>query len=101
MGSLSQIDMAEDLYANTDRILPGFRALIHLPTLPDQVIRVLRKDHRNDQIQLSVVTIAFFNIRRVIAESRLSGDVHISQMGVYYINSKDFDFCWLIHVSCR
>jgi hypothetical protein len=31
------------LHANTDRILPGFRALINLPTLPDQVVRSLTK----------------------------------------------------------
>jgi len=31
------------LQANTDRILPGFRALINLPTLPDQVVRSLTK----------------------------------------------------------
>lgn len=30
------------LQANTDRILPGFRALMNLPTLPDQVVRSLR-----------------------------------------------------------
>ena len=36
-------DGTEDLHANTDRILPGFRALINLPTLPDQVIRVCVK----------------------------------------------------------
>ena len=31
------------LQAYTDRILPGFRALINLPTLPDQVVRSLTK----------------------------------------------------------
>lgn len=33
----------DGLHANTDRILPGFRALINLPTLPDQVLRSLTK----------------------------------------------------------
>ena len=32
----------DGLQANTDRILPGFRALMNLPTLPDQVLRSLR-----------------------------------------------------------
>jgi hypothetical protein len=31
------------LQADTDRILPGFRALMKLPTLPDQVVRSLGK----------------------------------------------------------
>jgi hypothetical protein len=31
------------LQANTDRILPGFRTLIKLPTRPDQVVRSLTK----------------------------------------------------------
>jgi hypothetical protein len=33
----------DGLQANTDRILPGFRTLIKLPTLPDQVVRSLTK----------------------------------------------------------
>jgi hypothetical protein len=33
----------DGLQANTDRILPGFRTLIKLPTLPDQVLRSLTK----------------------------------------------------------
>ena len=32
---------ADEQLDNTDRILPGFRQLINLPTLPDQVIRSL------------------------------------------------------------
>jgi hypothetical protein len=34
---------ADGLQADTDRILPGFRALMKLPTLPEQVVRSLRK----------------------------------------------------------
>jgi hypothetical protein len=34
---------ADGLQADADRILPGFRALMKLPTLPDQVIRSLRQ----------------------------------------------------------
>jgi hypothetical protein len=33
----------DQLHANTDRILTGFRALIKLTTLPDQIIRSLTK----------------------------------------------------------
>jgi hypothetical protein len=33
----------DGLHANTDRILTEFRALINLPTLPDQIVRLLRK----------------------------------------------------------
>jgi hypothetical protein len=33
----------DGLQANTVPILPGFRALIKLPTLPDQVVRSLTK----------------------------------------------------------
>ena len=31
------------LQTNTDRVLPGFRALMNLPALPAQVIRTLTK----------------------------------------------------------
>jgi len=31
----------DGLEANSDRILPGFRALMNLPALPDQIIRSL------------------------------------------------------------
>jgi hypothetical protein len=34
---------AGGLQADTDRILPGFRALMKLPTLPDQLLRSLGK----------------------------------------------------------
>jgi hypothetical protein len=37
---------AEGLLADTDRILPGFRALMKLPTLPDQVVRSLSKPEK-------------------------------------------------------
>ena len=30
----------DEAQADTERILPGFRALINLPTLPDQVVRL-------------------------------------------------------------
>jgi len=40
----THLDRAEDLHVNTDRILPGFRALINLPTLPDHVIRACTKN---------------------------------------------------------
>ncbi|MCU0575023.1 MAG: hypothetical protein MUC41_18850 [Syntrophobacteraceae bacterium] len=33
----------DGLQADTDRILPGFRALMKLPTLTDQVVRSLGK----------------------------------------------------------
>ena len=33
----------EQLQADTDRILPGFRTLMKLPTLPDQVLRAFGK----------------------------------------------------------
>jgi hypothetical protein len=33
----------DKLQADTDRTLPGFRALMKLPTLPDQILRTLRK----------------------------------------------------------
>ena len=38
-----QLPGAEQLQADTDRILPGFRTLMNLPTLPDQVLRSLGK----------------------------------------------------------
>jgi len=38
-----QLPGAEQLQADTDRILPGFRNLMKLPTLPDQVLRALGK----------------------------------------------------------
>ena len=41
------LDAAEGSQADTDRILPGFRALMKLPTLPDQVLRSL-KNHREE-----------------------------------------------------
>ena len=34
------LDTATDLQMDTDRILPGFRALLNRPTLPDQVMRL-------------------------------------------------------------
>lgn len=37
----SHIDGPDELHANTDRILPGIRALMKRPTLPEQVIRSL------------------------------------------------------------
>lgn len=37
---------AEELLADTDRILPGFRALMKLPTLPDQVVRSLGRPEK-------------------------------------------------------
>ena len=38
-----QLPGAEQLQAETDRILPGFRTLMKLPTLPDQVLRAFEK----------------------------------------------------------
>ncbi len=32
-----------DLQTDTDRILPGFRALLNLPTLPDQMVRLFTR----------------------------------------------------------
>jgi hypothetical protein len=37
---------ADDLNAKADRILPGFRALMKLPSLPDQIVRSLKKPRR-------------------------------------------------------
>ena len=37
---------AEELLADTDRILPGFRALMKLPTLPDQIVRSLGRPEK-------------------------------------------------------
>ena len=37
------------LQEDTDRILPGFRALMNLPTLPDQVVRSLRNPMKMDK----------------------------------------------------
>lgn len=39
----THLDGPEDLHVNTDRILPGFRDLINLPTLPDHVILACTK----------------------------------------------------------
>ena len=38
-----QLPGAEQLQADTDRILPGFRTLMNLPTLPDQVLQAFGK----------------------------------------------------------
>jgi hypothetical protein len=45
---LGKVHPASDdgLQADTDRILPGFRTLMNLPTLPDQVVRSLTKQAR-------------------------------------------------------
>ena len=32
-----------DLQTDTDRILPGFRVLVNLPTLPDQMVRLFTR----------------------------------------------------------
>lgn len=37
----AHLDAAEGVQAESDRILPGFRALMKLPTLPDQVLQSL------------------------------------------------------------
>ena len=39
----AHLDPADALQTDTDRILPGFRALMKLPTLPDQILRSLKK----------------------------------------------------------
>lgn len=43
------LDAADGLQADTDRILPGFRALMKLPTLPDQILQSLRKPMEKDK----------------------------------------------------
>lgn len=39
----TNLDNATDLQMDTGRILPGFRALLNLPSLPDKVIRLFSK----------------------------------------------------------
>lgn len=45
----AHLDAAEGSQADTDRILPGFRALMKLPTLPDQVLRSLGNHGKEDK----------------------------------------------------
>lgn len=45
----AHLDVADELQGDTDRILPGFRTLMKLPTLPDQVFRSLRKPMKTDK----------------------------------------------------
>ena len=43
------LDAADGSQADSDRILPGFRPLMRLPTLPDKVLRSLRNYRREDK----------------------------------------------------
>lgn len=45
----AHLDVADELLGDTDRILPGFRSLMKLPTLPDQLLRSLRKPIKTDK----------------------------------------------------
>lgn len=45
----AHLGAAEGSQADTDRILPGFRALMKLPTLPDQVLRSLGNHGKEDK----------------------------------------------------
>lgn len=45
----AHLNPAEGSQADSDRILPGFRALMKLPTLPDQVLRSFQKHQEQDK----------------------------------------------------
>ncbi len=45
----AHLDVADELQGDTDRILPGFRSLMKLPTLPDQLLRSIRKPMKTDK----------------------------------------------------